>query len=181
MHGPWRERRAAARLARHGPAGEAQQARAYVTWPSRNALNPHTERPCTPPYPQRATARCARVVTPCQTHTHGKRCVTPQSVSTTQTVTARFTAPLLPLSSTKPRYLSAEVTYARRTTGGQMTLDTGNTWSAQAPRPQCRCTMSAYYPPQEGKSADYISMGVIQRTNACLHAASTRHPVSTGA
>ena len=47
-------------------------------------------------------------------------------------------------------------------------------WSAQAPRPQCRCTMSAYYPPQEGKSADYISMGVIQRTNACLHAPRAR-------
>eukprot|EP00964_Phaeocystis_antarctica_P024996 scaffold14014_cov38-Phaeocystis_antarctica.AAC.1 len=51
------------------PAGEAQQARASVAWPSRRALNLHTERPCTPPYPQRATARRARY--PCQhTHTH---------------------------------------------------------------------------------------------------------------
>ena len=39
------------------PADEAEQARAYVAWLCRHALNPHTMRPCTLPYPQRATAR----------------------------------------------------------------------------------------------------------------------------
>eukprot|EP00964_Phaeocystis_antarctica_P053796 scaffold31602_cov39-Phaeocystis_antarctica.AAC.1 len=54
-------------------AGEAQQARAYVAGPSRHALNPHTERPCTLPYPQRATARRARY--PCRhQHTRQEMC-----------------------------------------------------------------------------------------------------------
>ena len=49
------------------PADEAEQARAYVAWLCHHVLNPHTMRPCTLSYPQRATAR-----TPCASSGEGQ-------------------------------------------------------------------------------------------------------------
>eukprot|EP00964_Phaeocystis_antarctica_P013886 scaffold7616_cov69-Phaeocystis_antarctica.AAC.2 len=64
----WHEGEAPPPTARaDAPADEAQQARAYVAWPSRHALNPHTERPCALPYPRRAVSRRARYS--CHVHT----------------------------------------------------------------------------------------------------------------